>query len=203
MKLDFDPAEHAYRIDGVRVPSVTQVIRHVVPGFQADPYYLQRGTAIHHGCRLLDDGKLDWSSVAPEILPRIQAWEKFRHDWPAELVANEKPLGNPLLMFAGTLDRLFRWEGKLVLADIKSSFEPQSFLQLGGYANLVAGNSEVGQRVHRGVVVEVRDDGTYRAEWRDQGALRRAEQQFLACLTIYGFMKTHNLKGNHDRPSPT
>ena len=45
------------------------------------------------------------------------------------------------------------------------------------------------------VAVELHDNGTYKTLWLDKDELRRAEQQFLACLTVYGFMTKHHLKG--------
>ena len=45
--LTFDEGAHAYTIDSRPVPSVTQVLRDVLPMFHAEEYYLQRGRAVH------------------------------------------------------------------------------------------------------------------------------------------------------------
>lgn len=188
MTLEFRESDHSYRIDGRRVPSVTGIIGQVMPlPFQAGEWHMRRGVSTHHGCRLLDAGTLDWSSVDPEIMPRIKAWEKFRREWPAEIVACELPLGSESLRYAGTLDRVFKREDTLTICDIKSSLSPQVIVQLAAYALLWrdAGN----RPVSKGVAVELRSDASYRCMWVDAGQLRRGEQVFLAALTIHNWKK--------------
>ena len=55
--LSFDPITHQYRLDGERVPSVTQVLS--VCGLIDDTWYTeesrQRGQAIHLATKLLDE----------------------------------------------------------------------------------------------------------------------------------------------------
>lgn len=190
--LTFDAETHTYRVDGVAVPSVTGIINAILPVWQADEWYLQRGAAIHYGCALMDCGELDWQSVAPEIEPRIMAWGKFRTDWPADIVAVETAVSHSLYRYAGTLDRMFVRSGDLVVCDIKSSIAPQVRPQLGGYA-LAWNATHPKQKVKSAVAVELRDDGTYRADWLSTADLRRAEQQFIALLTVFNFASEHNL----------
>lgn len=183
--------QHVYRLGDVVLPSVTQVIGSVLPGWQADPWYLERGSALHHGCRLFDEGRLDWSSVAPEIEGRVRAWEQFRKDWPAKMLACEMPMVHSIYNYAGTLDRVFQSEAGLTLLDIKSSIAPQVALQLGAYSQLW---NEVGAgTISRGAAVELRDNGTYSAEWFTKREVEQGGRIFLACLTIHSFKKKHNL----------
>ena len=46
MTLTFDEATHVYQISGVIVPSVTGIIGHILPGWKASDWYLQRGRAV-------------------------------------------------------------------------------------------------------------------------------------------------------------
>lgn len=193
MTIDFDATTHTYTLDGKRLPSVTQIIKAVLPydfGPGVGDWHMQRGTATHHGCRLLDEGRLDWSTVDPEIEPRIRAWEKFRRDWPAELVANERQLASAKYGYAGTLDRMFDRAGQIV-ADIKNSVSPQVRLQLAAYSLLWTENG--GGKVCQAVAVELDKSGTYSCHWMNKHELRRAEQQWLALLTVYGFAREYNL----------
>lgn len=196
----FDAETHTYTLGGRRLPSATQVIQALLPMPPVDEWYLQRGTATHHGCRLLDDGRLDWSTVDAEIEPRIRAWQKFRREWPAKLVANEQPLVHARLGYAGTVDRVFRDPGGLnpggllTICDLKNSVSPQVYLQMAAYSLLWAAND--GGTCQQAVAVELTEDATYRCHWMSRAELRRAEQQWLALLTVYGFAETHNLLRN-------
>lgn len=185
---------HEYRLDGQRLPSVTQILRRVLPGWQAAEWYLQRGRALHHACRLLDCGDLDWSSVSPEIEPRIRAWQKFLRDAPAHMLGVEVPVASRAYRFAGTCDRMLVYPGNvLTVADLKSTVEPQVILQLGGYSLLWR---EAGKGTPaRAVAVQLNEDASYRTRWLNAHELRRAEQTFLAALTIFNFMEMNNLKG--------
>ena len=191
-QFHFDAATHTYTLDGVRVPSVTQIIQSLLPLPPIDPWYLERGRATHLACELLDRGTLDWSSVDSEIEPRVRAWEKFRQDWPAEILANELPLASEKYQFAGTLDRMLISDRVApTLIDLKNSFSPQYYLQLAGYSILWRENRPV--KPYNAGAVELRDDGTYRCHWMTRYELQTAEQQFLALLTVYGFATKHNL----------
>lgn len=192
MEFAFDRASHTYRINGAIVPSVTQVIGAVMPGWQAAEWYLQRGLALHHGCHLADKGVLDWHSVSPEIHGRIRAWLRFRDEYRAECVMAEMPMSHPIYRYAGAPDRGFESDERLTVCDLKSTIEPQVRLQLGGYSLLWTANNG-GRKVWQAVAVELHDDETYRTLWLDQHELRRAEQAFLNCLGVYGFMTAHNL----------
>ena len=189
----FDADAHVYRLNGAALPSVTSVIRAVVPSWEVGDYFLQRGRATHYGCHLLDAGTLDHDTVAEEIRPRIAAWAKFRADFPAEIVASEMPYAHKMFRYAGTLDRLLKDQhGDLLVADLKNSISPHVIPQLGAYSLLWTANHPT-QKLRKAVAVELRDNGTYACQWLTAPELRRAEQTFLAMLTVYGFIQQHNL----------
>lgn len=191
-EVAFDPEQHRYTLRGTPLPSVTQVIKEFLPTWQADEWYLQRGTAMHYGCALLDEGRLDWSTVAPEIAGRIRAWQKFRADFGGEVVAVEQSLAHPLYQFAGTIDRIIVADGAVIVADLKSSIAPQVKMQLGAYSLLWA-NSEK-RKVTKGVAVELKDDGAYRTFWMNQRELQLGERAFLAALTLFNFKSKEGIK---------
>ncbi len=194
--VEFDETTHTYRLHGRVLPSVTAIIGRVLPGFQADDYYLQRGRALHHGCRLLDEGRLDWNSVSPEIAGRIQAFAKFRSDCPAETVARERSLAHSTYGFAGTLDLMLK-QDRLLVCDMKSTLTPQARLQLAAYSLLWKHNygQTAGQTPGGAVGVQLNDDGSYRTMWLNKQELATAEQTFLGALSVYGFMEIFNLRG--------
>lgn len=191
----FDPELHVYQIDGRTVPSVTEIIGTVLPGWQAESWYLGRGRALHAACDLDDRGCLDWDSVAREIEGRVLAWRKFRRECPVSLVESEHPLASARHRYAGTFDRIFDFAGKLVVCDLKSTCEPQVRLQLGAYSLLIQ-ERDPRQKIVQAVAVELRESEEYRTLWINERELRRAESQFLATLSVFNFMRQHNLKGN-------
>jgi hypothetical protein len=188
----FDASTHTYRIDGRVVPSVTQVIRSIIPGHQADEWYLNRGTAIHYGCELYDKGTLDMDSVDPLIKKQIEAWAKFRQDFPHPIKEIELPMAHSPFGYAGKVDRIFDAKDSWVITDIKSSYEPQAIPQLGAYS-LMWSLASPQLRKHTGVIVEVRDDGTYKCHWITVQEMRRAEKTFASLLTVFNFAKEHKL----------
>jgi len=193
MTLTFNAFNHAYHLDGKRVPSVTTIIRAVLGCWNASEWHMQRGTAVHRACELLDYGTLDRATVFPEIESRVNAWEKFRADYPGSVETIETPLGSERYRFAGTPDRIFLEDNRHVLVDLKSSIEPQVQLQLAGYSLLWAENRGDGRKITKAGAVELRANGTYSVLWLSAHQLRRAEQQFLALLNVYGFMNENDL----------
>lgn len=200
MKLEFDDELHEYKIDGTIVPSATQVINDIMPGYDAGDYYKARGKAMHVACELYDQGRLDWDTVHPEIIGKVRAWAKFRTEWNRPILASETAMGHPAYMVAGRIDRVFQGE-KLyhVLCDLKSALTPQVRIQLGFYS-LLWKRTNMDSKTRRlpetrGVAVELRNNGSYSCLWMKADEIRRHEQDALNCLGVYNFRKLYKLKG--------
>lgn len=193
-ELQFDERLHRYTFRGKVLPGVTQIIGSVLPydfGPGVGEWHMQRGTATHKACELLDQGVLDWSSVDPEIEPRVRAWQKFRKDFSGgKVIANEKRLAHEKLMYCGTIDRVIDRAGEFVI-DIKNSIAPQFRLQLAAYSLLWTANG--GKVLNLAAAVELKESGGYSCHWMTKQELRRAEQQWLAVLTVYNFANEHGL----------
>ena len=88
MKIDFDEEKHEYSVDGVRVPSVSEILAPLSADRYADlnPWMLKaaaaRGTAVHEACELIDYG------VEPEEDPEtdgyLVAYQSFLLDHEVE-----------------------------------------------------------------------------------------------------------------------
>jgi len=191
MDLQFDSSRHTYTLDGQILPSVTQVVRAVLPGqFQAEPHHLERGTLVHELCQQFDENFLDWTAVPATVLGRVRAWQEFRSAAGLVPVLAEQPLASRTYRFAGTLDRLGSVPGVgLVVVDLKSTIEPRVRLQLGAYSLLACENGH--GKPARAAAVELREDGSYRTLWLSPYELRLAEQQFLAALTVWNFQQQY------------
>ena len=83
--LTFDEATHTYTLDGIRLPSVTEVTRFCAYDYRSDRPWLaeaaaRRGTAVHEACALIGSCLLTFVHVIggdpgdrriPESLPPV------------------------------------------------------------------------------------------------------------------------------------
>lgn len=138
-QLRFDDVAHEYWLGDRRLPNVTSVLQaeNFTPSHEwVDPWYLERGAAIHRATELYDKGVLDEGSVDPRIRGYVESYKKFLHTPYAGI---ELRLCDPIAGYAGTLDRL-TVDG--VLIDIKSgTAQAWHVFQLGGYFGLCKGGS--------------------------------------------------------------
>ena len=106
--LIFDEATHTYTLDGIRLPSVTEVTRFCAYDYKSDRPWLaqeaaRRGTAVHEACALIDYGETPEES--PEIAGYLKAYRRFLADYKPDWKLIEHPMGDLEMGFAGTLDR--------------------------------------------------------------------------------------------------
>lgn len=136
--LAFDESSHTYTLDGVVVPSVTQVIG-TLCGIDTRFFTeasRRRGTAVHLACEYDDNGVLDESSVADDLRGYLVAWRRFRRESGLRPTKIELPVASRRHMFAGTIDRIMEdCDGVEYIVDIKSGVVSQTAaLQTAGYA---------------------------------------------------------------------
>ena len=133
--LTFDPIKHEYREDGVKLPSVTQILeKNGLFEFMefVNPDQLERsrlrGTAVHRGSELMDAGTLDESTIDPEIRGYLYCYQEacktIRADygfWLKDAV-REQQYRSKKYKYAGTPDRVFLDLKKLVgvVLDVKT-----------------------------------------------------------------------------------
>lgn len=187
--LTFDEDAHVYRFMGHVVPGVTQILRpltnfdgikHEVLAAKAD-----LGRRVHLACQLLDEDDLDFDSIEADVDPYLRAYRKFLVDTGAKVLANERRVFEPMLHYAGTLDRVLGFEGIKWLTDIKTSFTtPMSAgPQTAAYLRAL-GDTSVTHRA----ALRLRPDGTYRFD-----SLTSADDwsAFMAALTLHRFKERH------------
>ena len=140
-EFTFDAETHTYRLGGLELPSVTQVLREM--GFVDDRYFNANaralGVHVHQCCALLASKSLDWSSVHSDALPRVKAFEKFVLETGFQVHQAETPMYSERLGLAGTADLIGTMSGCLCILDEKSgAAQAHHALQLGGYHSLAA-----------------------------------------------------------------
>ena len=170
-RLQFDEEKHKYTVDGIEIPSVTEIVAPLTYSkYTVDSAVLlqakHRGTVIHEVCADFDYGVItDETPVAPDILPYLTAWKNFCHDYGVKWHYIESQMcGNE---YAGTIDRIGEIDGRAVIVDIKttSSMDRASKIalcaQLAGYAFLYYMNSNLLIDSDDCMGVQLKKDGTY------------------------------------------
>lgn len=189
--LTFDEAAHEYRLDGRRLPSVTQLLAPLVDYSKVPRETLERaqalGTAVHRMTELYDNDDLDEESLSDELRPYLASWLRFRTECQFEPVTIEHRMSHPLYHYAGTSDRTGIIKGRLAVVDLKKMMVlgPHIGPQLAAYEKL---HQAEGLKVLDRFALGLRPDGTYRLQpytdpldW----------QCFLSHLTIHNWKTKH------------
>ena len=123
----FDEATHTYTLDGVVIPSVTEICAPITCGKYPPVGVVQqaaaRGTRVHELCALYDMDALP-DEIEAELVGYVKAWAAFCRDYKPVWQYIERPLhgeidaGQP---FAGTLDRIGVIDGFNRVVDIKTT----------------------------------------------------------------------------------
>lgn len=163
-RLRFDKAAHSYHLDDKPTLSVTQVLDK--SGLINKDWFTEdaraRGVAVHDACHLENLGTLDWDSLHPEVLPRVEAWKAFKRDFGFEVMLSEATVYEPDFQIVGMLDD-FGWssvKSKHILVDIKSGPVQQwAAYQTAGYALAVKYLTGI---LPSRYAIHLRADGKYR-----------------------------------------
>lgn len=128
MKIDFDPNEHKYRVDGRPVPSVTALIKgaHDFSGIPEPvlEFARERGSAVHKAVDLDVQGVLDVADLDERILPYFQQWRSFIRDSGFMPLLAELQVASSRFGFAGTLDLqgvFLARPDRIALVDLKAT----------------------------------------------------------------------------------
>ena len=152
MSLEFDEAQHEYRLDGIPIPSVTSIIKDVIRydekwahlhqrGIMTEEQlasYAQFGSAVHKACELYLKKSLDEEELDPVLKPALDGFCKFLDETKFKLIQSEEKMYSRELWYAGTLDLYGEIKGKKAVIDIKTG-KPAKWhpIQTGAYALLV------------------------------------------------------------------
>jgi hypothetical protein len=204
--LKFFDEGHRYELDGVELPSVSEISRFAsreVYGNDISKYVLdkacERGTAVHKATEELD--KTGKCEISPEYVEYLNAYVKFRNDFNIKKYAYiEKPLADEKIGYAGTLDRVYVIDedfakavkkhcktdisnciGKYAIIDLKTSSTVKKQLaqiQLPAYSNLLC--SALPNCADFLGILHLKKDGKYKlTTYEDDLSL------FNACLTLH------------------
>ena len=123
----FEESTHTYTLDGVVIPSVTEICAPITCGKYPPVGVVQqaaaRGTRVHELCALYDMDALP-DEIEAELVGYVKAWAAFCRDYKPVWKHIELPLHgeiDPGQPFAGTLDRIGEIDGRTRVVDIKTT----------------------------------------------------------------------------------
>lgn len=187
MGCRFDADTHAYFIGRHRVPSVTQVLRDILPGWMASEFFLGRGQAVHACAAMVARGIA--FEHDPRIAGQVEAAKKFYREVQPEIIAIEEQVYSHRYQYAGTLDLMCRMgvgRDRLTIVDFKASLTDTIPFQCAAYALArieCEGSAQEWITRWSGVGVELREDGTYRMS--ERVALKSYARDWLHLLGAY------------------
>ena len=174
----FDETTHTYTLDGVVIPSVTEICAPITCGKYPPVGVVQqaaaRGTRVHELCALYDMDALP-DEIEAGLVGYVKAWAAFCRDYKPVWTHIEFPLYgeiDPGQPFAGTLDRIGEIDGRTRVVDIKTTASldrPAKVAlcaQTCGYEWLVDLN-DIDALSGRGMGIQLFADGNYRVHWSD------------------------------------
>ena len=133
MPIQFNEQKHEYTLDGVKVPSVTEILSPItMSGYsKINPAVLEhaamKGTLVHEWCEMYDYGCAE-DSVPSEIEPYCRAYMDFVRDYKPQWTMVEQQVFFDGMStgdgFAGTVDRVGIIDGKTCVLDIKTTASP-------------------------------------------------------------------------------
>jgi len=138
----FKEDTHQYFVDGKEYPSVTTILHSLNDFSYVNQDLLDRaakfGTAVHKATELYDNNELDFDTLDPVLMPYIEAWDNFLHEYKPEILSVEQRIAS-MYGYAGTLDRYVSIKGKRVVIDIKSGTVVPKYtgLQLSAYGQAI------------------------------------------------------------------
>lgn len=189
--VTFDPAAHAYTVDGESVPSITQLVAPLGADYDeaaeddltslAVEAAADRGTTMHaYLAHRLIGGAPEEFELPDAYAPYADAVELFLAEHRIDPYLIEQPLGS--IAFAGTPDLVADFDGTLSVLDYKfvsQVAKSKVGAQLGGYLTLCNDNALYPDALY---AVQFLPDGVYRLYPADVG---QALASFHVCKTLY------------------
>ena len=179
-EIEFDEVAHTYKVEGRELISVTQVLDEcgLVSPFCKGEEYRTRGRAVHMACQFVDEGDLNWTTIKPEWVGYVKAWEKFREETGFLSVERELRVVDLTYGYAGTLDDHGLRGKRPTIVDKKTgAIQACARLQLAAYGNA----KEPGKLFDR-IAVGLKPDGTYSMKVYPAAEFQHDLYDFLAFL---------------------
>jgi hypothetical protein len=194
----FNEAEHTYTVDGVRWPSVTQILDPLLELDGIPRAALEAaarfGNHVHQACHLYDLNRLDEEDLDEPLRPYLEGWKAFLRDTGAFVCNSEQRILHPKLRYAGTLDKTILWKERRHVLDIKSGAEvpPTVGPQTAAYREALLESQSVLDCSRTRYCLHLRPDETYRLHTLNDPA---DFHLFVSALNIHRWREKHGRRG--------
>ena len=146
--LDYDDEAHSYKVDGVKIPSVTRVVDACFPKHLVD-WALSIGEEEYH--RVIDEAleigndTHKWienyinGTFSEKTNPSIDAFIRWKTNYNVEFIDSERKIYCDKYKYAGTVDAVAKINGRVCVIDFKTSkkiYKPYH-LQVTAYAQAI------------------------------------------------------------------
>ncbi|MDP4117641.1 MAG: hypothetical protein Q8873_00410 [Bacillota bacterium] len=194
-QLVFYDKDHIYEVDGVKMDSVSEVLRFLSREEYDDinQYKLDnaasRGTEAHTACEVLYQYKK--VECSEDVQPYVMAFIQFLKDHKCEFTDIEKPLADTELGIAGTPDFCGTVDGEESIVDLKAQSAIKKTLvksQLNAYSHLrIVNGKPAPVRLY---CLQLLATGKYRFY-----PVAIDDTEFRACLALHKALKTKHERG--------
>jgi hypothetical protein len=191
MNLSFNKDTHTYTLDGHIIPNVTSVLSDLLPCWQANEWYLQRGKAVHACAAMIALG-IEFN-YDPQIEGQVKAIRKFWQEIRPQPVAIETKCASAKYGYACTPDLIAQVAGakkENMVFEYKASFSVSLPYQM--VAQSIAWSETNKTKEPRwGMGVEVHPDGNYKLSKKYD--LRKYKAGWFALLGVYKIRLKYNM----------
>lgn len=195
-ELVFNPQIHRYTLNGLVIPSVTQILElaGIGPDLNSIPAVIlenkrQIGEFVHEACEYVDmgsDEQLGWNLADGYV----SAYRLFKAEIGFDVTEAELQVYSKRLRYAGTIDRIGTMKDKEILLDIKTTaildmgyIGPQTAAYEEAYREMTGKKKSLPR-----YGLQLKPDGTYKlVQCKDKEDF----QAFLAALNIYRWRERH------------
>ena len=167
-ELEFAENNHIYKIDGIEIPSVSEIMKPLSADFyngireETIAFAANRGSGVHQAIEnFLIFGIAD---IEPESQGYFDAFIKWYEKTQPTLVSTEKQIYHKIFRYGGTADFICYVGDCLTLVDFKTTATLNKMLvgvQLEAYKQAFATH---GIKFERKIVLQLKKDGKYREE---------------------------------------
>ena len=191
-QLLFDEDKHQYQLDGMIIPSVTQILHDsgLVNLDWVDKELLEEksdlGKKVHSATELYDTNELDIDRLHQTLKLYLAGWTEFRENYGFVPTEIELQLSHPLYKYAGRIDRIGFIGKDLTLLDIKSGTKQKVHgIQTAGYKLLYDCGKKKTAQIKRRLIVYLSETGYKVEENRNPQDMN----VFLAALIITNYKR--------------
>jgi len=181
--------DHVYTLGDRVIDGTTSILSAAgLIGNYGSQWYLDKGTAVHAVTQYYDKGTLDEDTIDPQIAGYLESWKRFRMDQDYMPIYYELFLHDPVMLYAGTLDRL-------PLLDLKSgAYVPWHSLQMAAYWNLARVNGYQAECLQPMGVYLQEDGGTPKVKTYTQTEMRQEFKSFCSFLDTIRWKREKRVK---------